>query len=349
MSREEPQKIFTKPILSWWDEFGRKDLPWQKSPSLYKTWISEIMLQQTQVKTVIPYFMNFITAYPNIDTLANAKDSEVMSYWSGLGYYSRARNLHKTARIIQKKYEGRFPQEYEQIIDLPGIGPSTGGAIVSLNKIEPRPIVDGNVKRVISRHFLIKGNLDSGPAKKKVWELSKLCTPNKNFHIYSQAIMDLGATICRPRNPQCSQCPVKQSCIAKKKNIIDEIPQRKLSKPKKKREYYFLIIKNNNQLLLELRDSSGIWPGLWSFPIVDSIEEISKWVNSTLGLSMRSFEAETPFMHSLTHMDLKINPIIINFDNQKIKLSRKEIKYFDKKTIRTLGISKAVKIIIDGL
>ncbi|HJL80897.1 MAG TPA: A/G-specific adenine glycosylase, partial [Gammaproteobacteria bacterium] len=175
MTKKNPQEIFTKPILEWWHKSGRKDLPWQKEKSLYKTWVSEIMLQQTQVKTVIPYFLKFLSDFPSISGLANAKESEVMAHWSGLGYYSRARNLHKAATIIKKEYGGKFPQNFDQIVALPGIGPSTAGAILSLNKIEPRPIMDGNVKRVIARHFYVEGDLSKGDSKNRIWKLTESC------------------------------------------------------------------------------------------------------------------------------------------------------------------------------
>ena len=184
------------------------------------------MLQQTQVKTVIPYFLKFISEYPTVDKLANAEESEVMSHWSGLGYYSRARNLHKSAAIIKNDYAGRFPQQYDQIIALPGIGPSTAGAILSLNKIEPRAIMDGNVKRVLSRHFFIEGDLSKSDVIKRMWLLSESCIPENEYDVFTQAIMDIGATVCMPKNYQCEKCPVNLSCIAKKRNKVEFIPQK---------------------------------------------------------------------------------------------------------------------------
>ena len=177
MTNINPQEVFTKPILDWWDKSGRKDLPWQKETSLYKTWVSEIMLQQTQVKTVIPYFLKFISEYPSINELASSDESEVMALWSGLGYYSRARNLYKAAKIIKKDYSGHFPENFDQLVALPGIGPSTAGAILSLNKIEARPIMDGNVKRVLSRHFHVEGDLNRQISKKECGNYQRCALP----------------------------------------------------------------------------------------------------------------------------------------------------------------------------
>ena len=258
MTNINPQEVFTKPILDWWDKSGRKDLPWQKETSLYKTWVSEIMLQQTQVKTVIPYILKFISEYPSINELASSDESEVMALWSGLGYYSRARNLYKAAKIIKKDYSGHFPENFDQLVALPGIGPSTAGAILSLNKIEPRPIMDGNVKRVLSRHFFVEGDLNKADLKKRMWKLSEMCTPDSNYDVYTQAIMDLGATICLPKKYDCINCPVNESCIAKKKNKVELIPYKKIKKQKKRIEYNFLVIRSNDRFLLEQRETSGI-------------------------------------------------------------------------------------------
>ena len=350
MTKKNPQEIFTKPILEWWHKSGRKDLPWQKEKSLYKTWVSEIMLQQTQVKTVIPYFLKFLSDFPSISGLANAKESEVMAHWSGLGYYSRARNLHKAATIIKKEYGGKFPQNFDQIVALPGIGPSTAGAILSLNKIEPRPIMDGNVKRVIARHFYVEGDLSKGDSKNRIWKLTESCIPDSEFDVFTQAIMDLGATVCLPRKYKCEQCPVNQSCIAKRKNMVESLPQKKARKPKKKTEYNFMVIRSGEDFLLERRDSNGIWPGLWSFPTLEINEKVGPWINSYIGVS-NSYELSymDPFIHSLSHIDIKINPIIVDVNDYKTDTISKDMIFIKRQKIKSLGISKAVKKIIDEL
>ena len=350
LTNKNPQKIFTKPILEWWHNHGRKDLPWQKDKSLYKTWISEIMLQQTQVKTVIPYFLKFISEYPTVDKLANAEESEVMSHWSGLGYYSRARNLHKSAAIIKNDYAGRFPQQYDQIIALPGIGPSTAGAILSLNKIEPRAIMDGNVKRVLSRHFFIEGDLSKSDVIKKMWLLSESCIPENEYDVFTQAIMDIGATVCMPKNYQCEKCPVNVSCIAKKRNKVEFIPQKKAKKRKRKAEYNFIVIRSRDGYLLELRDSTGIWPSLWSFPALEVNEKIGTWIDLNVGINEPyKINYMDQFTHSLSHIDITINPILIDISEHKEHKIKKDMILVEPEKIRSLGISKAVKKIIDRL
>ena len=350
MTEKNPQEIFTKPILQWWNEHGRKDLPWQKNKTPYKTWISEIMLQQTQVKTVIPYFTKFISRFPKINHLANAKQSEVMSYWSGLGYYSRARNLHKTALIIKNDYGGIFPQKFDEILALPGIGPSTAGAILSLNNIESRAIMDGNVKRVLSRHFLIEGDLTKANLLKRMWKLSESCTPDSEYDLYTQAIMDLGATVCLPRKYQCEQCPVVNSCIAKKKDKVELIPQKKAKKQKRKIEYNFLVIRSKDRYLLEQRDANGIWPGLWSFPALDTNEKVESWIKLNTGIKKVNCQSDIDsFTHSLSHIDILINPLVIDISDSKIQKLKKNMSFVNAKKINSIATSKAVKKIIDRL
>ncbi len=350
MTKQNPQKIFTKPILQWWSEHGRKDLPWQKNKTPYRTWVSEIMLQQTQVKTVIPYFTKFISRFPRIDDLANAKQSEVMSHWSGLGYYSRGRNLHNAALIIKKDYGGIFPNKFDEILALPGIGPSTAGAILSLNNIEPRAIMDGNVKRVLSRHFLIEGDLAKADLLKRMWKLSESCTPDSQFDIYTQAIMDLGATVCLPKKYQCEQCPVVKTCIAKKEDKVDLIPQKKAKKKKRKIEYNFLVIRSEDRYLLEQRDANGIWPGLWSFPALKTDENLESWIKSNTGIKKVNWQSNMgSFTHSLSHIDIQINPVIIDISKSKVQRLKKNMIFVKAQKINSIATSKAVKKIIDRL
>ncbi|GIT37472.1 MAG: hypothetical protein Ct9H300mP6_13400 [Gammaproteobacteria bacterium] len=193
---------FSRPLLKWWRAHGRKNLPWQQEPSVYKTWISEIMLQQTQVITVIPYFTKFINRFPDVDSLARASDDDVMSMWSGLGFYSRARNLHKAAKIIIEDHNSQIPNTYELLITLPGVGRSTAGAILSLSRIEPKAILDGNVKRVLSRFYSVQGDLKATETQKKLWQLAEKCLPLNDYDIYTQAIMDLGL-LYAPLKKQC--------------------------------------------------------------------------------------------------------------------------------------------------
>ena len=350
MTKQNPQEIFTKPILQWWSEHGRKDLPWQKNKTPYRTWVSEIMLQQTQVKTVIPYFTKFISSFPEINDLANAKQSEVMSHWSGLGYYSRARNLHKAAVIIKNDYGGIFPRNYDDINALPGIGPSTAGAILSLNNIEPRAIMDGNVKRVLSRHFLVEGDLAKADSLRRMWKLSESCTPDNEYDVYTQAIMDLGATVCLPKKYQCDQCPVVKSCVARKEDKVDLIPQKKAKKQKRKIEYNFLVIRSEDRFLLEQRDAKGIWPGLWSFPALETDEKVESWIKSNTGINKFNCQSDMDsFTHSLSHIDIQINPVIIDISDTKVQRLKKNMAFIKAQKMNSIATSKAVKKIIDRL
>ena len=221
---------FSKKIIEWQRQKGRNNLPWQMK-SAYEGWISEIMLQQTQVETVIPYYLKFIKKFPEVKKLANSHEEVVMSLWSGLGYYSRARNIHKTARIILKKYSGEFPRYFDDLIQLPGIGPSTAGAILSLAFNEPGIILDGNVKRVIARYKGIKNPINNSQTQKEIKSFAETFLPKDSFRRYSQGIMDLGSILCRPKNPSCNLCPVNKNCIALKDGLQEIIPHKDPSRP----------------------------------------------------------------------------------------------------------------------
>ena len=341
------QRNLTRPLLQWWHKNGRKDLPWQESPSIYKTWVSEIMLQQTQVVTVIPYFKKFIKAFPTVTSLADATEDQVMSHWSGLGFYSRARNLHKSSKIIVDLYKGEIPKKLEELIALPGIGRSTAGAILSLSYIEPQPILDGNVKRVLTRFFNISGDLKLSKTNNKLWSLAIGCLPETDYSFYTQAIMDLGATICTSKKPQCVICPVKKNCIAFEKNLVSLLPTKTIKKKKPKQTVFFLILKDqDNNILLEKRDDKGIWGGLWSFPELDTNKNIEKWCNK-VSQDIKNIEYGTIIHHGFSHFDLEITPVVIDI---KDTMSLEEHHgRFTKKQISKLGVPKPVKSLINQL
>ena len=263
---------FARRLLAWFDLHGRKDLPWQQAISPYRVWVSEIMLQQTQVKTVIPYFENFMARFPAIHDLAAASQDEVLHHWTGLGYYARARNLHKTAKIIVADHEGEMPLTVDALVSLPGIGRSTAGAIVSICSGRRAAILDGNVKRVLARHFAIEGWPGSTAAVKSLWAKAEELTPVDRVADYTQAIMDLGATVCTRATPACEQCPMHGTCIALATNRIAELPGRKPKKDLLVRQTTMLIIESGNSVLLEQRPPAGLWGGLWSLPDADDPE-----------------------------------------------------------------------------
>jgi len=254
-------------MLNFYDQQGRKDLPWQLNKSAYTVWVSEIMLQQTQVKTVIPYFQRFIEKFSTIEALANAELDQVLKLWEGLGYYSRARNLHVCAKQVVSEFGGKFPTTLNEIVSLPGIGESTGGAILSLAYGLPEAILDGNVKRVLARVFLVDGWYGKSSVSKRLWQLSRKYTHKKRTGDFNQAMMDLGAGICNRSKPQCQECPLAKVCQAHIVGKTVEYPHRKPKKSIPTKQVALTLSCNAmGQVQLEKRPPSGIWGGLWSLP-----------------------------------------------------------------------------------
>jgi len=261
------KKTFAIHLLKWYRQHGRHDLPWQKNKSLYSVWVSEIMLQQTQVVTVIPYYQNFMQRFPDIASLAAATQDEALRYWAGLGYYSRARNLHKAAALIVESHQGVFPVTYDEVLALPGIGPSTAGAILAQATGQRHAILDGNVKRVLARYQAIEGWPGQKTVEKQLWKYAESFTPESNVADYTQAIMDLGATLCARSSPKCDACPLVTDCKAFQLNRTAELPTKKPKKAIPVKQKRFLIIRNKRgEMLMEKRPPSGIWGGLWSLP-----------------------------------------------------------------------------------
>jgi len=253
---------FNISIIKWHKKFGRHDLPWQKSKDPYHVWVSEIMLQQTQVVTVISYYQKFITKFKTIKALAQASEDLVLSMWSGLGFYSRARNLHAASIMIMKEYSGHFPDNFQDMIRLPGIGRSTAGAILAFCFNKPYPILDGNVKRVLSRVYGITTPINNSRTEKKLWLLSEKNLPKKNIDIYTQAIMDFGATLCIPKRPICNICPITQSCVAYVNGLATQIPKKNPVKKNEIKKTHFYIYEYQKQVFL-VKNRSGVWNGLW--------------------------------------------------------------------------------------
>ena len=314
---------FNSHLLRWFKKHGRHSLPWQINPTPYRVWVSEIMLQQTQVTTVIPYFERFMQKFPTIHSLAKAHLDEVFHLWAGLGYYSRAKNLHQTAQMIAKHYKGEFPTEYENILSLPGIGRSTAGAILSISMQQPYPILDGNVKRVLARHFAIQGWPGDPHISKKLWALSEEVTPKKNVHYYTQAIMDLGATVCTPKNPQCGVCPVHQTCQAKAQDLTNRIPGKRQKQvlPQKSTQMLMILEPQTHLILLEKRPTPGIWGGLWSLPECPLGTDPNLWCKQHLKINCSILATLDTFRHTFTHFHLDITTTICRF-KQSSKITK---------------------------
>jgi A/G-specific adenine glycosylase len=304
-----PDADFSLQVLAWFDDHGRKDLPWQQDVTPYKIWVSEVMLQQTQVATVIPYFDRFMGAFPDVGMLASAHLDKVLHYWSGLGYYARARNLHKAARMIQYSYAGVFPAELPKVTALPGVGLSTAGAILSLAMNQRHPILDGNVKRVLARRYAIAGWPGQAAVAKQLWQLSDALTPQSRVANYNQAMMDLGAMICTRSNPLCDQCPVHNQCMALARDEISLYPGRKQKKILPVRNIQMLLLQDRQgHLLLEQRPPTGIWGGLWSFPELPVGEDARHWCMVQTG-DQHFLEKDMPTRrHTFTHFHLDIRP-----------------------------------------
>ncbi len=259
---------FTQKLLTWYKKNGRTNLPWQKNKTAYRVWVSEIMLQQTQVKAVIPYYLRFMEYFPDVETLASAPLDSILALWAGLGYYTRARNLHKTAVIIQTQYHGNFPSDPNQMVTLPGIGRSTTSAILAFSEKQALTILDGNVKRVLARLHAVAGWPGKSDVEKQLWEIAETYTPTSRHIVdYTQAIMDLGATICTRSKPKCIECPVSYECAAFMKNETALYPNKSPKKALPTKRTFFLLLKNQKgEILLERRPETGIWGGLWSLP-----------------------------------------------------------------------------------
>ncbi|MXR68112.1 A/G-specific adenine glycosylase [Shewanella sp. JBTF-M18] len=310
---------FHQRIVTWYDKHGRKHLPWQQDKTPYKVWVSEIMLQQTQVATVIPYFEAFMARFPTILDLAKADQDEVLHHWTGLGYYARARNLHKSAQLIASDYDGVFPTQFEQVLALPGIGRSTAGAILSLSLGQHHPILDGNVKRVLARHGAIAGWPGKREVEEQLWQLTNRLTPKAGVTQYNQAMMDIGASICTRSKPKCEQCPVAIDCKAQLMGHQTEFPGKKPKKTIPEKLGYMLVIKDEERVLMSKRPPAGIWGGLWCFPQFDSQEALEEFAKAK-GLTLESQEPINSFRHTFSHFHLDISAFVAHQSTSALEI-----------------------------
>ncbi|NDD74586.1 MAG: adenine DNA glycosylase [Gammaproteobacteria bacterium] len=302
-------------LVAWHARAGRHDLPWQRERSPYRVWVSEIMLQQTQVSAVIPYFERFMQRFPNVRSLADAPIDEVLHLWTGLGYYARARNLHRAARQICDRHGGEFPHAFDDVADLPGIGRSTAGAILALACEQRHPILDGNVKRVLQRAFGIEGNTLDRDVERRLWTLADACTPAEAVATYTQAIMDLGATLCTRRKPGCVLCPLHDGCSARRSGRQHEIPAAKSragGSTRSARRCWMLLVRDRNAAaFLERRPERGIWGGLWCLPEFNSESAAIAYARNHFK-RLGEPRALGSIRHAFTHFDLEIMPVIID-------------------------------------
>ena len=348
------QFSFSEQVLTWFDEHGRKDLPWQQNKTRYSVWISEIMLQQTQVKTVIPYFARFMSSFPTVSDLANAPVDEVLHLWTGLGYYARARNLHKAAIKVRDEHEGVIPAEFEQVLDLPGIGRSTAAAILSLADNQPYVILDGNVKRVLARYHAVEGWPGNKKVEEEMWLQAQSLAPQSaksqpQHGDYTQAMMDLGATLCTRSKPNCEQCPVMSHCLAFAQGRQIELPHKKPKKAIPTKHTYMLIPFYQGSVMLHKRPASGIWGGLWGF--TEASEDTLTQTTADLMMQADSSAYEKidlpEFRHTFSHFHLEISPILLHLQKAPTLEVKEDVSlWFDIGQTSKIGLAApTVKIL----
>lgn len=342
-----PYQLFNQTLLNWFDQHGRKDLPWQHPRSPYRVWVSEIMLQQTQVKTVIPYFMNFMARFPDVKTLALASEDDVLANWSGLGYYSRARHLHNAAKIIHLELHDVFPSELVDLLALPGIGASTAAAIASLAFNKATAILDGNVQRVLSRYFLIAGQPSLSEVKKVFWQHANDCMPPERCADYTQAIMDMGATCCKSKKPDCLSCPLQTTCLAYKNNAVNNYPYKKIKKTLPTKKQQFLLLHNEDNLIyLEKRPPVGLWGGLWCMPGIDMEHCPSSYINDTYKINTEQSREVMQIKHSFSHYHLHIVALSMKCRVLPNDIAECPGRWFSAEELSGLGLAKPVSMII---
>ncbi len=341
-------QVFQSQVLGWFDQHGRKDLPWQQPVTPYRVWVSEIMLQQTQVATVIPYFNRFMETFPDVESLASAALDEVLQHWAGLGYYARARNLHKAAKSILER--GDFPNRLQDLTALPGIGLSTAGAILSIAFQQSAPILDGNVRRVFARFCGIEGWSGEAKINQRLWEISAFYTPKQRVADYTQAMMDLGATVCTRSKPFCLACPVAEFCLAKRDGKTAVLPTPKPSKKIPVKTSVFLLLQDNQQqILLEKRPPQGIWGGLWSLPEFADLASARAWCmeNNFICRDETIFPVQR---HTFSHYHLDYTPLLLFIDNPANRVMESDRQlWYNFNQIQTLALPAPVTRLLQDL
>ncbi|MBZ0091582.1 MAG: A/G-specific adenine glycosylase [Sulfuricellaceae bacterium] len=334
---------FSARLISWQKKHGRHNLPWQQNRGPYAIWLSEIMLQQTQVATVIPYYLRFLARFPNISSLAQATEDEVLSLWSGLGYYSRARNLHLAAQIMLKRHNGEFPNAFEQILALPGIGRSTAAAICSFAFGQRHAILDGNVKRVLARYGGINGHPGDKPVADKLWQQAEALLPQGEIEAYTQGLMDLGSRVCTRSRPVCTACPVMAECVAHQAGRVAELPTPRPKKvlPEKHTAMWLLI--HNGEVFLEKRPAPGIWGGLWSLPEGDPEADAERDIMSRYGVMVKSRQPLPPLEHGFSHYKLCIAPLLLHVGRVAPQASQAARMWIDLEDAQGAALPAPVK------
>lgn len=341
-------------LLRWFDQHGRKDLPWQHGDAAgcrdaYRVWLSEVMLQQTQVATVVPYFLRFVEALPTLRHLARADEDTVLALWSGLGYYRRARFLHQAAQHCVERHEGELPRDFQALCALPGIGRSTAGAILAQAHGLRFPILDGNVKRVLTRYHGIHGDPGQSAVEKKLWRLAESHTPDQRVADYTQAIMDLGATVCLRSQPRCGDCPLQGGCVARRDGLTALLPTARPGKRPPVRSTLMLILRDERgRILLERRGPQGVWSGLWSLP--EAPDPDAAWRAAGQWAQVDDARPLSPFIHIFSHYRLAVEPLLFDRASARPGVADQPLhRWCDRDEYAALGLPAPVRVLLQSL
>jgi A/G-specific adenine glycosylase len=344
------ESSFAPALIAWHARQGRHDLPWQVDRTPYRVWVSEIMLQQTQVATVIPYYMRFMERFPTVRALADAPIDDVLHLWTGLGYYARARNMHRSAIRVRDEFAGEFPSSFDAVASLPGIGRSTAGAILALSQGQRFPILDGNVRRVLSRYFGVEGSPAERAVSERLWQLAESCTPADSVDIYTQAIMDLGATVCTRRKPLCAHCPLCESCVARLTGRQHDLPAPRPARERPVRKVIMLVaMREDGSVLLERRPESGVWGGLWCLPEFGTPTAALSYAGTSLRMTSGEPSTLRRVEHAFTHFDLVITPLLVRCSGGEGAVQDAESVWYDTRLPARVGLPAPVKTLLEAL
>jgi A/G-specific adenine glycosylase len=342
------ESLIAPRLLAWWDVHGRHDLPWQQDPTPYRVWVSEVMLQQTQVATVIPYYTRFIARFPDVRTLADAELDAVLHLWTGLGYYARARNLKRAAELVRDAHGGVFPTAFDAVASLPGIGRSTAGAILALSAGQRHAILDGNVKRVLARHHAIAGHPGEAAVARELWAHAERELPATRVADYTQALMDLGATLCSRTKPACPRCPLVSTCVAHATGRVAAFPGARPARVLPVRTRTLVVVRAGAAVLLERRPEQGLWGGLWSLPELEPEASVSAWVVAELGQAPRQETLLPAFRHTFSHYHLEARPVSLEVVGGVGEVGATRA-WFDLRQPIQVGMPKPIKHLLESL
>lgn len=340
---------FAARVVTWQRAHGRHDLPWQNTRDAYRIWLSEVMLQQTQVATVVPYYERLLAEFPDVGALAAAPLARLLEHWSGLGYYRRAHHLHAAANAVVARHGGVFPRAAATLATLPGVGRSTAAAIATFAGGTAAPILDGNVKRVLARHRGISGFPGEPQVLRGLWRIAEALLPARDAVAYTQGLMDLGATVCTRSKPRCGDCPVAADCVARRTDRIDRLPARRPKKPLPHRTVRVLLIERAGEILFERRPAAGIWGGLWSLPETAPDDDAAEHCRTRFGAAVVAGEALPPIEHGFTHYRLTIVPQRIGVRSWPLRAQAPGFAWLTREDARTAALPAPIKRLLRGL